>query len=121
MGVIEGCDFICVWVFGLGLEGGLVNKVNCFIVEIRGVGIGGFGLVIEGFLEVKMFCKDNKDGSCIVEYIFFIFGDYDVNIIFGGWFILGSLFWVLVKDVVDFGKVKCLGLGLGVGVRVWVF
>lgn len=31
-----------------------------------------------------MSCKDNKDGSCTVEYIPFAPGDYDVNITFGG-------------------------------------
>lgn len=31
-----------------------------------------------------MSCKDNKDGSCSVEYIPFTPGDYDVNITFGG-------------------------------------
>lgn len=31
-----------------------------------------------------MSCKDNKDGSCTVEYIPFTPGDYDVNITFGG-------------------------------------
>lgn len=31
-----------------------------------------------------MFCKDNKDGSCSVEYVPFTPGDYDVNITYGG-------------------------------------
>lgn len=31
-----------------------------------------------------MSCKDNKDGSCTVEYVPFTPGDYDVNITFGG-------------------------------------
>lgn len=31
-----------------------------------------------------MSCKDNKDGSCTVEYVPFTAGDYDVNITFGG-------------------------------------
>lgn len=31
-----------------------------------------------------MSCKDNKDGSCSVEYIPFTPGEYDVNITFGG-------------------------------------
>lgn len=31
-----------------------------------------------------MSCKDNKDGSCAVEYVPFTAGDYDVNITFGG-------------------------------------
>lgn len=50
----------------------------------RGAGTGGLGLAIEGPSEAKMSCKDNKDGSCTVEYIPFTAGDYDVNITFGG-------------------------------------
>lgn len=50
----------------------------------RGAGTGGLGLAIEGPSEAKMSCKDNKDGSCSVEYIPFTPGDYDVNITFGG-------------------------------------
>ncbi|XP_015274500.1 PREDICTED: filamin-C [Gekko japonicus] len=49
-----------------------------------GAGTGGLGLAIEGPSEAKMSCKDNKDGSCSVEYIPFTPGDYDVNITFGG-------------------------------------
>lgn len=53
-------------------------------VPPRGAGTGGLGLAIEGPSEAKMSCKDNKDGSCTVEYIPFTAGDYDVNITFGG-------------------------------------
>lgn len=52
--------------------------------SLRGAGTGGLGLAIEGPSEAKMSCKDNKDGSCSVEYIPFTPGDYDVNITFGG-------------------------------------
>lgn len=51
---------------------------------LRGAGTGGLGLAIEGPSEAKMSCKDNKDGSCSVEYIPFTSGEYDVNITFGG-------------------------------------
>lgn len=54
------------------------------LVLHRGAGTGGLGLAIEGPSEAKMSCKDNKDGSCSVEYIPFTPGDYDVNITFGG-------------------------------------
>ncbi|XP_011794954.1 PREDICTED: filamin-C isoform X1 [Colobus angolensis palliatus] len=120
VGVTEGCDPTRVRAFGPGLEGGLVNKANRFTVETRGAGTGGLGLAIEGPSEAKMSCKDNKDGSCTVEYIPFTPGDYDVNITFGGRPIPGSPFRVPVKDVVDPGKVKCSGPGLGAGVRARV-
>lgn len=54
------------------------------VLFCRGAGTGGLGLAIEGPSEAKMSCKDNKDGSCTVEYIPFTPGDYDVNITFGG-------------------------------------
>uniref|UniRef100_A0A8C0G3U9 Filamin C n=1 Tax=Chelonoidis abingdonii TaxID=106734 RepID=A0A8C0G3U9_CHEAB len=118
--VAEGCEPSRVRAYGPGLEGGLVNKSNRFTVETRGAGTGGLGLAIEGPSEAKMSCKDNKDGSCSVEYIPFTAGDYDVNITFGGRPIPGSPFQVPVKDVVDPSKVKCSGPGLGAGVRARV-
>ncbi|XP_069485638.1 filamin-C isoform X4 [Ambystoma mexicanum] len=118
--VVEGCDPTRVRAYGPGLEGGLVNKSNHFTVETRGAGTGGLGLAIEGPSEAKMSCKDNKDGSCSVEYIPFTPGDYDVNITFGGRPIPGSPFRVPVKEVVDPSKVKCSGPGLGAGVRAHI-
>nr|XP_015207867.1 PREDICTED: filamin-C isoform X2 [Lepisosteus oculatus] len=118
--IAEGCDPSRVRAYGPGLEGGLVNKPNRFTVETRGAGTGGLGLAIEGPSEAKMSCKDNKDGSCSVEYIPFTPGDYDVNITFGGRPIPGSPFRVPVKEVVDPSKVKCSGPGLGTGVRAHI-
>ncbi|XP_042258975.1 filamin-C-like isoform X6 [Thunnus maccoyii] len=118
--VTEGCDPSRVRAYGPGLEEGLVNKPNRFTVETRGAGTGGLGLAIEGPSEAKMSCKDNKDGSCSVEYIPFTSGEYDVNITFGGLPIPGSPFRVPVRELVDPSKVKCSGPGLGSGVRAHV-
>uniref|UniRef100_A0A3B3Y6N3 Calponin-homology (CH) domain-containing protein n=1 Tax=Poecilia mexicana TaxID=48701 RepID=A0A3B3Y6N3_9TELE len=118
--VVEGCDPTRVRAFGPGLEGGITNRPNCFTVETRGAGTGGLGLTIEGASEAKISCKDNKDGSCSVEYVPFTPGDYDVNINYGGQPIPGSPFRVPVKDPVDPSKVKCSGPGLGAGVRAHV-
>uniref|UniRef100_A0A3B3C261 Filamin C, gamma a (actin binding protein 280) n=1 Tax=Oryzias melastigma TaxID=30732 RepID=A0A3B3C261_ORYME len=118
--VVEGCDPTRVRAFGPGLEGGITNKPNRFTVETRGAGTGGLGLTIEGASEAKISCKDNKDGSCSVEYVPFTPGDYDVNINYGGQPIPGSPFRVPVKDPVDPTKVKCSGPGLGSGVRAHV-
>ncbi|XP_019126772.1 filamin-C isoform X10 [Larimichthys crocea] len=118
--VTEGCDPSRVRAYGPGLEEGLVNKSNRFTVETRGAGTGGLGLAIEGPSEAKMSCKDNKDGSCSVEYIPFTPGDYDVNITFGGLPIPGSPFRVPVRELVDPSKVRCSGPGLGSGVRAHV-
>uniref|UniRef100_A0A3Q1HD57 Filamin C, gamma b (actin binding protein 280) n=1 Tax=Acanthochromis polyacanthus TaxID=80966 RepID=A0A3Q1HD57_9TELE len=118
--VIEGCDPTRVQAYGPGLEEGLVNKSNRFTVETRGAGTGGLGLAIEGPSEAKMSCKDNKDGSCSVEYIPFTPGEYDVNITFGGRPIPMSPFRVPVRELVDPSKVRCSGPGLGSGVRAHV-
>lgn len=97
------------------------NKINKSVdLSLRGAGTGGLGLTIEGASEAKISCKDNKDGSCSVEYIPFTPGDYDVNINYGGHPIPGSPFRVPVKDPVDPSKVKCSGPGLGAGVRAHV-
>ncbi|XP_077449769.1 filamin-C-like isoform X4 [Stigmatopora argus] len=119
--VSEGCDPSRVRAYGPGLEEGLVNKPNRFTIETRGAGTGGLGLAIEGPSEAKMSCKDNKDGSCSVEYIPFTSGEYDVNINFGGLPIPGSPFGVPAREVVDPGKVRCSGPGLGSAVRARVF
>lgn len=87
---------------------------------LRGAGTGGLGLTIEGASEAKISCKDNKDGSCSVEYVPFTPGGYDVNINYGGHPIPGSPFRVPVRDPVDPSKVKCSGPGLGTGVRAHV-
>jgi filamin len=59
-----------------------------------GAGTGGLGLAIEGPSEAKMTCKDNRDGSCSVEYIPTEPGDYDVSIKFADQHIPGSPFKV---------------------------
>ncbi|XP_054622815.1 filamin-C-like isoform X3 [Dunckerocampus dactyliophorus] len=118
--VTEGCDPSRVQAYGPGLEEGLVGKPNQFTVETRGAGTGGLGLAIEGPSEAKMSCKDNKDGSCSVEYIPFSPGEYDVNVTFGGLPIPGSPFRVPVQELIDPTKVRCSGPGLGSGVRTHV-
>ena len=67
-----------------------------------------------------MSCKDNKDGSCSVEYIPFTPGEYDVNITFGGLPIPGERAeggpdWSVVERV----DVCCGSGGLGMGRGTW--
>jgi hypothetical protein len=49
-------------------------------------------LAIEGPSESKMTCKDNRDGSCTVEYIPTEPGDYDITIKFADQDIPGEAF-----------------------------
>uniref|UniRef100_UPI003AB0DB0F filamin-B-like n=1 Tax=Centroberyx gerrardi TaxID=166262 RepID=UPI003AB0DB0F len=115
--VSEGCDPSRVVASGPGLQQALTHKPNNFSIITRGAGIGGLGITVEGPSESKMSCKDNKDGSCSVEYVPFSAGLYDVNITYGGQHIPGSPFKVPAKDVVDSSKVKVSGPGVGSGVR----
>ncbi|XP_066554329.1 filamin B a isoform X1 [Amia ocellicauda] len=115
--VKEGCDPSRVLAKGPGLKEALTEQPNKFSIVTRGAGIGGLGITVEGPSESKMSCKDNKDGSCNVEYTPYVPGLYDVNITYGGQHIPGSPFKVPVKDIVDPSKVKITGPGLGTAVR----
>uniref|UniRef100_A0A674DR18 Filamin B n=1 Tax=Salmo trutta TaxID=8032 RepID=A0A674DR18_SALTR len=117
VGVEEGCDPTRVLAKGPGLQEAITEAPNNFSIITRGAGIGGLGITVEGPSESKMSCKDNKDGSCNVEYIPFVPGLYDVNITYGGQHIPGSPFKVPVKDMVDPSKVKISGPGVSSGVR----
>uniref|UniRef100_G3NI02 Filamin B n=1 Tax=Gasterosteus aculeatus TaxID=69293 RepID=G3NI02_GASAC len=115
--VAEGCDPSRVVATGPGLQQALTEQPNHFNIVTRGAGIGGLGITVEGPSESKMSCKDNKDGSCSVEYVPLTPGPYEVNITYGGEHIPGSPFKVPVKDAVDSSKVKVSGPGVGSGVR----
>ncbi|MEE6501811.1 hypothetical protein FKM82_004326 [Ascaphus truei] len=117
VGVAEGCFPSRVKAQGAGLKEALTNKPNAFSVITRGAGIGGLGITVEGPSESKMSCKDNKDGSCSVEFTPYAPGEYDVNITYDGEHIPGSPYKVPAKDVVDPSKVKIAGPGLGTAVR----
>lgn len=74
--------------------------------------MGGLSLVIDGPSEAKMKCKDNRDGSCTVEYIPTEPGEYDLSIRFAEQHITGSPFKVNVNNVVDANVVEAYGPGL---------
>lgn len=107
-----GCDPKRCRAFGPGLERGVVDVPNVFTVETKGAGKGGLGLAIEGPSEAKMTCKDNRDGSCSVEYIPTEPGDYDVSIKFAEAHIPGSPFNVTVDRPVSPSQVSASGPGL---------
>uniref|UniRef100_A0A8C5FXD9 Filamin B n=1 Tax=Gadus morhua TaxID=8049 RepID=A0A8C5FXD9_GADMO len=118
--VCEGCDPSRVKASGPGLSQAVSNRPNHFNILTRGAGVGGLGITVEGPSESKMSCKDNKDGSCSVEYTPFTAGQYDVNITYGGEHIPGSPFKVSVTDEVDPSKVRVTGPGVSSGVRARV-
>lgn len=71
-----------------------VNLIKLHFDFILGAGSGGLGLAIEGPSEAKMTCKDNRDGSCSIEYVPTECGDYDISIKFAEEHIPGSPFKV---------------------------
>ena len=65
---IPGCDPLRVRAYGPGLEHATTNEPATFTIETKGAGQGSLGLAIEGPSEAKMVCKDNQNGTCIMEY-----------------------------------------------------
>merc|ERR1719443_407249 len=113
--VQEGCNPQKCRAFGPGLEKGATNVPQFFTVETKGAGTGGLGLAIEGPSEAKMTCKDNRDGSCSVEYLPTKAGEYEIIIKFADQHIPGSPFMVNCEDPVEPGKVKVIGPLVGQG------
>ncbi|XP_056000448.1 filamin-A-like isoform X18 [Ostrea edulis] len=109
---VPGCDASRVKAYGPGLQGGITNKPQLFTIDIKGAGQGGLGLSIDGPSEVPINCKDNRDGTCTVEYLPSKPGDYDVSVKFADQEIPNSPFRVGVKNPVDAKKVKCYGAGI---------
>ncbi|KAG5896019.1 hypothetical protein JTB14_007584 [Gonioctena quinquepunctata] len=110
--VRRGCDARKCNAYGPGLQNGVLNKSNIFTVETKEAGTGGLSLAIEGPSEAKMTCKDNRDGSCSVEYVPTEPGEYDVAIKFADNHIPGSPFKVQVVPEIDETLVKAFGPGL---------
>lgn len=110
--VKRGCEPKRCRAFGPGLERGVVGETNTFIVETKGAGAGALGLSIEGPSQAKMQCKDNRNGSCSVEYIPTEEGEYDFSIKFADQHIPGSPFKIIVEKDSDSSVVKAFGPGL---------
>ena len=107
----KGSDPSKVIAYGPGLEKGIVNEPNQFTIETRNAGTGGLGLAIEGPAEAKMTCKDNRDGSCTVDYVPVVGGDYDISVKYDDQDIPGSPFNVPVEDPVGSSR-KSSQIGL---------
>ena len=95
----KGFDPKKVKAYGPGLEKGICHEPNQFTIETRNAGKGDLGLSIEGPAEAKMTCKDNRDGSCNVDYVPTVPGNYDVTVKLEDKNIPGSPFKVPVVDL----------------------
>ena len=98
--------------FGPGLTSGHVDQPAEFTIDVRGAGLGGLGVTVEGPSESEISCNDNGDGTCVVFYTPTTIGDYAINILFAEQHIPGSPF---TSKVIDSSKVKAEGPGLGSG------
>ena len=103
---IPGCDPRRVKVYGPGLEGGITNSPCQFTVETKGCGQGSLSLAVEGPSEAKMICKENQNGTCIMEYLPVKAGPYDITIKYADQDVPGSPFRVYIEDQVDSNKVN---------------
>ncbi|CAF3564394.1 unnamed protein product [Adineta steineri] len=103
---IPGCDPLRVRAYGPGLEHAVTNEPTTFTVETKGAGQGSLGLAIEGPSEAKMVCKDNQDGTCIMEYLPTKAGQYDIAVKFADQHVPGSPFRVNVRDRLDANRVN---------------
>lgn len=110
--VKRGSDAKKCGAHGPGLDKGILNKLNTFTIETKGAGTGGLSLAIEGPSEAKMTCKDNRDGSCNVEYVPTQTGEYEITVKFDDKPIPGSPFKVFVESDGDEGLVTASGPGL---------
>ncbi|CAF4552560.1 unnamed protein product, partial [Rotaria sp. Silwood2] len=103
---VPGCDSTRVRAYGPGLENATTNEPTTFTIETKSAGQGSLGLAIEGPSEAKMVCKDNQDGTCIMEYLPAKAGQYDIAIKFAEHHIPGSPFRVNVRDRLDANRVN---------------
>lgn len=85
-----------VRVAGEGLQNGMANEINEFMVDTRDAGYGGLSLSIEGPSKADIECLDNEDGSCRVTYKPTEPGNYIINIKFSDEHVPGSPFNVSV-------------------------
>ncbi|MCL4126982.1 UNVERIFIED_CONTAM: hypothetical protein GTU68_007654, partial [Idotea baltica] len=110
--VRRDCDPKRCRAYGPGLEKGIIGNPNIFTVETKGAGTGGLGLAIVGPSESKVTCQDNRDGSCTVEYVPLVAGEYDVAVKFGDQHIPGSPFKVIADSEVESKAVQVWGPGV---------
>lgn len=106
------CNPNLVKVSGDGLHIGMTGELCRFSIETREAGVGGVTLAIEGPSETKLKCKDNRNGSCNVEYQPTEPGEYEITILFADKHVPGSPFKVNIKESIDPAKVKVYGPGI---------
>ncbi len=103
---VYGSDPSRVKAYGDGLDKGIVDEPNSFVVATKNAGAGSLGLAIEGPSEAAMDCADNKDGTATVEYTPTEEGDYVIAVKFADEDIPGSPF--TVRDWQGFSRQSSL-------------
>ncbi|KAL3851735.1 hypothetical protein ACJMK2_015452 [Sinanodonta woodiana] len=102
--------------YGPGLEKGVANKPAMFTIDTReATAPGSLGVTIDGPVEAKIDCKDNKNGTCDVTYYPVAPGDYTINVSYANEHIAKSPFTAKIAES-PASRVKAYGPGLEKGV-----
>ena len=78
--------------YGQGLSFGYVQESCKFTIVTKEAGSGGLSLSVEGPSKAEIQCKDNKDGTCSVQYFPTAPGQYKITILFDDKHIVASPF-----------------------------
>jgi len=81
-----------VTAYGPGLSQGRTGEQASFTIVTRDSGAGSLSLAVEGPSKADINCHDNRDGTCSVDYLPLLPGDYTIAIKFMEAHIPGSPF-----------------------------
>ncbi|KHJ91926.1 Filamin/ABP280 repeat protein [Oesophagostomum dentatum] len=114
--VREGCDASKCKATGEGLRSAIVGKPARFDIDAQNAGTGELFVQLVGPAEAKNKCRDNADGSCTVEYIPSVPGEYSIGICYGSEkkkeHVPGSPFRAIVDYPYDPSRIMVNGLQL---------
>ncbi|WKY06849.1 hypothetical protein Q1695_006772 [Nippostrongylus brasiliensis] len=81
--VLDGYDHLKCSASGEGLRTAVVGKPAKFDINAQNAGDGELFVQFVGPAEAKHKCKDNVDGTCSVEYVPTVPGEYNIGICYG--------------------------------------
>ncbi|EYB84221.1 hypothetical protein Y032_0321g2424 [Ancylostoma ceylanicum] len=112
--VRDGCDASKCKATGEGLKSAIVGKPARFDIDAQNAGSGELFVQLVGPAEAKNKCRDNADGSCTVEYIPSVPGEYSIGICYGSEkkkdHVPGSPFRAIVDYPYDPSRISVNGL-----------
>ncbi|KAK6750425.1 hypothetical protein RB195_002418 [Necator americanus] len=112
--VRDGCDASKCTATGEGLRSAIVGKPARFDIDAQNAGNGELFVQLVGPAEAKNKCRDNADGSCTVEYVPSVPGEYSIGICYGSEkkkdHVPGSPFRAIVDYPYDPSRISVNGL-----------